>query len=121
AAVILTYSKEALHGLRPAERERARAVVHIGVEPTEASPCPPARTPDAELRVLTGGRLVHWKGYDLIIEGFARFLAARPESEAPLVVTGSGPFQPRLEALVRQHCLQEHVRFLGRLETVDEV
>lgn len=122
ATVILTYTKEALGGLRPAEQLRARAIVHIGVSEHELPPRDeePARQRRG-LRILTGGRLVHWKGYDLLIEGFARFMRGRPDSDARLVITGSGPFQPRLESLVRRDRLQSRVAFVGRVPTREDV
>jgi glycosyltransferase involved in cell wall biosynthesis len=122
STVILTYTNEALDGLRPGERRRARSIVHIGVDENEPAPrddAVPRRS--GGLRVLTGGRLTHWKGYDLLIEGFAGLLRNRPGADARLVITGSGRYQTHLEELVRRHCLEQQVEFVGRLPTRDGV
>ncbi len=122
STTILTYTEEALEGLRPAERQRARAIVHIGVSENEPPPrdeAAPRR--DGGLRVLTGGRLTHWKGYDLLVEAFGELVRARPGTAVKLVITGSGTFRPRLEELVARHSLEQHVEFVGHLPTRDAV
>jgi glycosyltransferase involved in cell wall biosynthesis len=123
STVILAYTRESLGGLRRSERSRARSIVHIGV--SEAEPPPRDELPGAErhagLQILTGGRLTHWKGYDLLIEGFARFVKERPDSQSGLVITGSGAFQPRLTELVRECAIERQVSFVGRLASRDDV
>jgi glycogen synthase len=80
--------------------------VRLGVSECEPPPRDeqPARQ-EAGLRVLTGGRLTHWKGYDLLIEGFAGLVRARPDSDARLVITGTGSFQPHLESARSAMCV----------------
>jgi len=123
AALILVYTREALEGLSRSERRRARAIVHIGISedepPHRASP--PREAGHLRLRLLTGGRLVHWKGFDLLIEGFARFTRAAPEAEALLTVTGSGRYQPVLEALATREEVRDRVEFVGMLPSRDDV
>lgn len=122
STLILTYTDEALDGLRPSERQRARSIVHIGIDENEPAPrdnAVPRRA--GGLRVLTGGRLTHWKGYDLLIEGFAGMLRNRPGAAARLMITGSGRYQAHLEELVRRNCLEQQVEFVGRLATRDGV
>jgi glycosyltransferase involved in cell wall biosynthesis len=123
AKIILVYTREGLEGFSRSERLRARAVVHIGI-----SRDGPARelalkrpTDRSRLHILTGGRLVHWKGYDLLIEGFARFARASPEIDARLIITGTGRFRPSLEALAVREGVGEHVDFLGFLRRRDDV
>jgi glycosyltransferase involved in cell wall biosynthesis len=123
ASVILVFTRGALTGLSRSERRRARAIVHIGVSEDD----PPHRTeppPDSgrpSVRILTGGRLVHWKGHDLLIEGFARFVREAPHTDAHLTITGSGPYQPWLEALAAREGIDGHIDFLGRLPEREDV
>jgi glycosyltransferase involved in cell wall biosynthesis len=123
AQLILVYTHEALGGLKDSERSRARAVVHIGISEEE----PPHRAfhqnHDAgskRLRILTGGRLVHWKGFDLVIEGFARFVRSE-DVESLLTVTGAGPYESRLRDLATREGVAEMVDFVGRLPRREDV
>ena len=58
--------------------------------------------------ILAVGRLSPEKGYDLLLEAFAKL-----KSEARLAVIGNGPELPRLEELVARLRLSEKVFFLG--------
>jgi glycosyltransferase involved in cell wall biosynthesis len=123
AKLILVYTREALEGLSRNEQRRARAIVHIGVS-EDAPPhrsAPPQETGQLRLRVLTGGRLVHWKGQDLLIEGFARFVRTAPEADALLTITGSGRYEPALEALAAREGVRDRIEFVGLLPKRDDV
>lgn len=60
--------------------------------------------------ILGVGRMVRQKGFDLLIEAFARVAQARP---ARLTLIGDGPERARLEALVYELGLTERVTFAG--------
>jgi glycosyltransferase involved in cell wall biosynthesis len=122
ARLILVYTKEALAGLTESERSRARAVVHIGVTEDE----PPHRTsrPNVDggcrMQILTGGRLVHWKGFDLVVESFGLFVRSE-EIDARLIVTGSGPYESYLRSLAHREGVAKRVDFVGRLPRREDV
>src|SRR5690606_5018244 len=61
------------------------------------------------------GRLERIKGYDVMIEAFARLHALWPPSAVrpALVLAGEGSERPKLEALAATLGIREHVRFLG--------
>lgn len=65
-----------------------------------------------ELRAAFVGRLVDWKGVDILIDALAHFPA---ESPRPILldIYGDGPMRPKLEAQVRRLGLTERVRFHG--------
>ena len=63
------------------------------------------------LRLISIGRLLHWKGFHLGLEAFAK--ANVPEAEYWLV--GDGPQRARLEALARRLGIVDRVRFWGPL------
>ena len=66
--------------------------------------------PRGRFRFVTVGRLVPYKGMDLILEA----LHGSPElSDAELAVVGDGPERGRLEAIARDLGLGDRVRFLG--------
>lgn len=64
------------------------------------------------LRFLCMGRLIHWKGFQLAINGFAQ--AALREAE--LWICGEGPYRKKLEELCRKYGVAERVVFFGQLD-----
>jgi glycosyltransferase involved in cell wall biosynthesis len=112
--VILTYTEEALSGIPQRHRHKARPIVHVGVTEDDVVTVDEDAQPGAVFSVLSGGRLVHWKGFDLLIEGFAGFLRSA-ERDAELVLTGDGPYRSELETLVRRQGIGDKVRFVGWL------
>jgi glycosyltransferase involved in cell wall biosynthesis len=64
------------------------------------------------LRVLFVGRLVPYKGPDVVIEA----LAGLVDLDLHLDIVGDGPMRGELEAMVRRYSLQDRVRFAGAVE-----
>jgi glycosyltransferase involved in cell wall biosynthesis len=64
-------------------------------------------------RLLSLGRLLHWKGFHLGLMAFARFVREFPQSEYWLV--GDGPERRNLERLVGDLGIADKVRFWGAL------
>jgi glycosyltransferase involved in cell wall biosynthesis len=62
-------------------------------------------------RILSLGRLVHWKGFELSLRAFARVLHNRRDAEYWLL--GDGPDRPRLERLANELNLSSNVKFWG--------
>jgi len=69
--------------------------------------------PTGRFRFITVGRLVPYKGVDLIIEAMARSTALR---NCELLICGDGPERENLEELVRNLKLQDNVQFTGWLD-----
>jgi glycosyltransferase involved in cell wall biosynthesis len=65
-------------------------------------------------RVLTAGRLIRLKGFDLCIEAFARLVEMH--SDCILEIVGQGPEESRLRRMVKRKHLNEKVRFIPWLE-----
>ena len=72
-----------------------------------ADPLPPGRA------VVAMGRLAPVKGFDLLIQAFARCVSERPDWS--LTVLGEGPERGRLEALAEELSVAEHVRLPGQV------
>lgn len=70
-------------------------------------------------RLISMGRLIHWKGFHLSLRAFAEFHAAYPESEYWIV--SSGPEANHLKAMAKQLGIQESVVFWGHLGTLQDV
>ena len=73
---------------------------------------PDAPTPAGQY-LLGVGRLGRMKGFDLLIDAFAR---AELERDIRLVIAGDGPEQDRLHAQVDRLALGDRVEFTGRLD-----
>jgi glycosyltransferase involved in cell wall biosynthesis len=67
------------------------------------------------LKVLAVSRLERAKNLDTVVRGFARF-RSRDCPSAQLHVAGEGPHRNRLEALARETCPRDAVRFHGYVE-----
>ena len=71
----------------------------------------PPRTDPEPRTVLTVGRAIPEKGFDVVIRAFARVRDAHPDWR--LRVAGGGAHLPELRALVDEHALTEAVELLG--------
>jgi colanic acid/amylovoran biosynthesis glycosyltransferase len=91
-------------------------VVHCGLgeDLLRASPSPVPAAP----RLVCIARLVKLKGHVGLIEAAARLAAEGLPFE--IVLAGDGPFRGRIEALIRQHGLEDRVKLAGWL-SADEV
>ena len=68
--------------------------------------------PSANLRFISIGRLLHWKGFHLGLRAFAQ--ADLPQ-QAEYWIVGEGPERKRLEALAEALGIAERVKFWGNL------
>jgi glycosyltransferase involved in cell wall biosynthesis len=119
ATIVLPYTEGARSGLPASARAKSRVVTHIGVDDVAPSPGAARRKRD-RLEIVTGGRLVHWKGFDLLIEGLAHHLDQHPGT-VHLTVTGSGPWKSRLVDAARHEGISDSVDFVGRLPSQGDV
>lgn len=106
-------------GARPDES----ILIGNGVDLDKFYPVPQAKAradlglpADAQVLVSVGG-LVERKGFHRIVEAMPSLLESHPKLIL-LIVGGPGPegdWTERLKQLVREHQLEQHVRFLGQL------
>ena len=64
---------------------------------------------ERQTRFLFVGRLVYYKGVDVLLRAFERL------SEGELTIIGSGPLEAELKEFVRAHDLEKRVHFLGQV------
>lgn len=79
---------------------------------------PSALVASGDRIVLAVGRLVHQKGFDLLLRACARLSWLHQEWR--LVILGEGPDRPVLERFCLAHGLEERVLMPGRLGNVSE-
>jgi GalNAc-alpha-(1->4)-GalNAc-alpha-(1->3)-diNAcBac-PP-undecaprenol alpha-1,4-N-acetyl-D-galactosaminyltransferase len=79
--------------------------------PNPVAPPPTGEHPEREQNVAAVGRLDHEKGFDLLLEAFARCAPSHPGWS--LTIAGSGPDASALAGRTRALGLQDRVDFLG--------
>jgi glycosyltransferase involved in cell wall biosynthesis len=70
-------------------------------------------------RIISMGRLIHWKGFHLSLRAFAKFQASYPDSE--YWVVSSGPEEHHLKTLANELGVERKVVFWGGFRTLQEV
>ena len=110
AAALLVANRRTREALPAAAQGEVIELVENGVDlATWTVPTRSARS-EEPLRLLFMGRLVDWKGVDMLIEALAQVRTRLP---ARLEVLGDGPMRASLEAQVRRLGLEEEVTFAG--------
>lgn len=75
--------------------------------------------PSTPFRLISMGRLIHWKGFHLSLRAFAKFQSSYPDSEYWIV--SSGPEGDRLKTLANELGVERKVVFWGGFRTLQEV
>lgn len=110
AAALLVANARTFAALPPGTAAHVVSLPENGVDETVWRPAPAADAAAPGPFVYTG-RLVGWKGVDLLLHAWA---IARPDlGSARLDIIGDGPARPALEALARRLGLRDEVTFLG--------
>ena len=125
--------------LRPSVRSQAKhAYIALGATPetaaemkklgaSDVSVLPNAALPSADFdllsklrsesvepfRVISIGRLLHWKGFHIGLRAFAKFVKECPGAEYWII--GTGPDSDRLKKLAVELGVADSVRFWGRI------
>jgi len=110
ARLILACNREAAEGVPAPWRHKVRLLSINGVSGHELTPSRDGER-NAKFAVLSAGRLVPLKGFDLALRAFATFAARYPAAE--FVIVGDGPERNRLERLARELGIENQVRFEG--------
>ena len=75
--------------------------------------------PTGAVRIVTASRLIHWKAVSLAID--AVHAAVQNGVDVELDILESGPERKTLEKMVSAYGLQNRVKFLGRLPSLQDV
>ena len=99
----------------------ARRAVALTPETTAALAAMPPPDPAEPFRLVSVGRLLHWKGYGLGLRAFARAraLGGPALADARYWILGDGPERGALRRQAKALGLGEHVRFWGRVPRAD--
>jgi len=111
ASAILVCNQESLEAIRPRWRDKVRYFPVNGVSESEDGAGLEYGSRHIGFRVLSAGKLIHWKGFGLVIRSFATLAATVPE--AKLTILGDGPELPRLRALAHTLGCLNRIEFAG--------
>lgn len=112
-ADLILCKTEITRELLPAKyRDKSVLFTDVAVEKNEHSQI--AQSKDSNgIEFITVGRLDAWRGFDLIIESFAR--AAVNDKRMHLTIVGKGSDKARLTEIVKRLKIQEQVTFTGNV------
>ncbi|MFT6338189.1 MAG: glycosyltransferase involved in cell wall biosynthesis [Saprospiraceae bacterium] len=74
---------------------------------------------NGKFKLISVGRLVPLKGFDLSISAFAKFIKDRSEDErkeCELIIVGSGPEKLFLQNLAKEKTISQYVKFIDWIE-----
>ena len=109
ASAVIAASQSTWSQVAPSCRERCIYIPENAVDPARF-PTPAARGSSDRLSAVFLGRMVPYKGPDMLLEAAAPLLKER---RLELSYIGDGPMRPELEGTVKSQGLQDGVRFLG--------
>ena len=115
ASAIVVQTNEIAHWAK----SRFRLPVYVLPNPVKISKSKEVTQKRNGRLVIGAGRLVHQKGFDLLIESFARVAESYPNWR--LVIYGEGPERARLKAQIERHCLSDRISLAGLFTDVEAV
>lgn len=107
---ISSYHRAYVARLCPAIEPETVEIVHLGLETDEFQPAPRSAA-TGPARILSIGRLVEKKGYEILIEA-CRLLAAQ-DVEFQCQIVGAGPRANALQAQIERAGLRDKINLLG--------
>ena len=112
-ADLMLCKTEITRDLIPA-KQRGRTVLFtdVAVEKQPATNCTNSNG-NERVEFITVGRLDAWRGFDLVLESFAR--VAKERRNIHLTIVGKGADKARLQGIVEQFGLQQQVTFTGNV------
>lgn len=126
ARAILVCNQEAWEAMPARWKHKTQLMTVNGVAKEFLRDSSAPETQGHRFEILSAGRLIRLKGFDLAIRGFKLFSAQVPDSQ--LTIVGDGPDLSRLQGLVSQLGLEGRVRFetwmpredlLGKMRSCD--
>ena len=117
AKVLLMANSEALNALPSRWRKKAQLLSVNGVSLRSIPHAATSESSNGHFRLLTAGRLVPLKGFDLAVRAFSvfrdRLNGEGCENQAELKIVGDGPERSRLLELVKELRLEDQVHLVN--------
>ena len=112
SSAVMIASRDTWAQVPALSRKRCVYIPENAIDPVRF-PDPPPRTPSPRLRIIFLGRLVPYKGADMLLEAAAPLVKG---GRAELTVVGDGPERATLEQRIREHGLDGGVKMAGWID-----
>lgn len=112
SAAILAASRDTRAQLPPAVLDKTVFLPENGIDP-ERFAAPRTRVTRPPIRLISIGRLVPYKGADILLEAVAPLVRA---GRVTVDLLGDGPLRPKLEAIIEREGLADGVTLHGWVE-----
>ena len=116
-ADLILCKTEITRNLIPAEyRDKSVLFTDVAVEKLQERETD-CHSKEKRVEFITVGRLDAWRGFDLVIESFAK--AAKQHPEIHLTIVGKGGDRERLAAIAKRLHIDNKITFTGKVEMND--
>jgi glycosyltransferase involved in cell wall biosynthesis len=112
ASAVIIASRDTWVQVPASSRKRCVYIPENAIDP-DRFPEPPPRTPASRLRIVFLGRLVPYKGADMLLEAAAPLVKS---GRAEVTVVGDGPERATLERMIREQGLESGVKMAGWID-----
>jgi glycosyltransferase involved in cell wall biosynthesis len=118
AVLALATTQETADRLIKLKADTVKVLSHVALDASDLHYLNDVRQRSGEpFRLISMGRLLHWKGFHIGLKAFARLVTEFPESEYWII--GDGPERHRLMTLADQIGIFDKVVFWGTLSRSD--
>lgn len=118
AKIAVGSTKQTTDGMKVLGAKNTTLLSQVGISDSEIdrliSVTLPEDTPDATFRFVSIGRMIHWKGFDLGLHAFSKFVEQYPNAEYWFI--GDGSERGLLERLAKKLGIKDKVRFWGEVK-----
>lgn len=112
AKAIVVRTNESLIKIPAQFRQKAYTMIETGINPFDSSVMS-NKVNSNFLQVISVGRLIHLKGFDLAIRSFAK--AFKKNDNIRMVIVGTGPDRKRLKKICQKNDISQKIHFTGQL------
>lgn len=111
ASLIIARTNETLNKIPNPYRFKTLKMIETGVDEMEMQSI--TRSDKSGMQIVSVGRLIHWKGFDLAINAFAA--ASKENANMKLVIVGDGPERERLQGVCKKEAVNDKIIFAGHV------